>query len=178
MEFRTSGKSLSQGEYLSSFFDKNRLEENRLVLQSDGNFVIYHLSNGGQSSQAVWASKTNGRAVRATMQADGNLVLFHSLGVSSWSSGTNKTSNEGASLILQDNGNAVICAKDGRNIWATGTRRLMPGNLSLISEKADPYKYDKKNNEKSWWNTETVVSFDNPNPNIQAKTTNHYFALS
>lgn len=35
------------------------------------------------------------------------------------------------------------------------------GNLSLISEKADPYKYDKKNNEKRWWSTKTVVSFDN-----------------
>lgn len=120
------GQSLAQGEYLSSFFDSNRLEENRFVLQSDGNFVIYHLSNRGQSSQAVWASKTNGRAVRATMQADGNLVLSHSLGFSSWSSGTNKTSNEGASLILQDNGNAVICAKNGRNVWATGTKRVMP----------------------------------------------------
>lgn len=118
-----SGQSLAQGDYLSSFSDSNRLDENRSVLQSDGNFVIYHMSNGGQSPQAVWASKTNGRVARATMQADGNLVLFHSLGVSSWSSGT---SNEGASLILQDNGNALICAKNGRNIWATGTRRLKP----------------------------------------------------
>lgn len=121
-----SGQSLVQGEYLSSFYDSNQLEENRLVLQSDGNFVIYHLSNGGQSSQAVWASETNGWAVRATMQADGNLVLLHSTGICSWATGTNNTSNEGASLILQDNGNAVICAKNGRNVWETGTRRLMP----------------------------------------------------
>lgn len=120
-----SGQSIVQGEYLSSFHDSNQLEENRLVLQSDGNFVIYHLSNGGQSSQAVWATGTNGWAVRATMQADGNLVLLHPIGVCGWATGTNNTSKEGASLILQDNGNAVICAKNGRIFWETRTRRLM-----------------------------------------------------
>ncbi|KAI9844336.1 MAG: hypothetical protein M1837_005640 [Sclerophora amabilis] len=121
-----SGESLAQNEYLVSYFEGNRSEESRLVLQGDGNFVLYHQSSGGQSSRAVWASGSNFQTVKATMQADGNLVLFDGSGASSWDSDTNNPKNEGASLILQDDGNAVIRTKNGEIAWTTRTKRLKP----------------------------------------------------
>lgn len=48
-----SGQSLILREYLSYFFRSNQLEKNHFILQSDGNFVLYHISNGGQSTQAI-----------------------------------------------------------------------------------------------------------------------------
>jgi hypothetical protein len=84
-----------------------------LVLQSDGNLVLY------DSGTAIWASGTNGQTVtQLAMQADGNLALTGPAGVV-WESRT--SGSPGARLAVQDDGNAVVYTIDGRPVWSTGT---------------------------------------------------------
>ena len=49
-----------------------------LILQGDGNLVLYHPSNPGMNEHPIWDSKTYGRCHNPTliMQDDGNLVLY------------------------------------------------------------------------------------------------------
>ena len=89
----------------------------QLILQSDGNLVIYRLSN----HHALWSSKTNGQdAMRAIMQSDGNFVLygFHSNAL--WASGTN--GKAGAFLDMQSDGNLVIYIPNVP-AWSSGTQQ-------------------------------------------------------
>jgi hypothetical protein len=85
-----------------------------LIMQGDGNFVLY------QGSTALWASNTAGSAAdEAIMQGDGNLVLYTSSGTPVWSSGT--AGNTGAYLNVQNDGNVVIYSASGTALWSTGT---------------------------------------------------------
>ncbi len=87
-----------------------------LVMQGDGNFVLYQESTG----KPLWATGTNGRnGSKVIMQGDGNLVVYSPEGPPIWDSRT--TGNPGASLVVQDDGNAVIYAADGRALWDSGT---------------------------------------------------------
>lgn len=85
----------------------------RLMLQSDGNLVLY------SPFRATWASGTAGQpAERLIMQSDGNLVLVGN-GRALWHSGTN---GRGYSFLrIQADGNAVIYNKSGRPTWNTET---------------------------------------------------------
>jgi len=86
-----------------------------LILQTDGNFVLY-VNN---PRRALWASNTAGRSVaRAIMQSDGNLVLYDYSSRPVWNSGTNGFTN--AILIVQRNGHAVIyaCCTYTSTVWA------------------------------------------------------------
>lgn len=49
-----------------------------LVLQGDGNLVLYNPSEAGKPEHPRWASNTNGKAKDCVlvMQDDGNLVLY------------------------------------------------------------------------------------------------------
>lgn len=86
-----------------------------LVLQQDGNLVLYEQAGG-----PVWASGTDGREVStALMQTDGNLVLYAPAGDAVWASDT--SGNNGAYLVLQDDRNLVIYGADGAPLWATNT---------------------------------------------------------
>ena len=56
----------------------------RLVLQGDGNLVLYD-----GSGRPIWSSGTNGSSVQTlAMQYDGNLVLYSTAGVPLWWTGT------------------------------------------------------------------------------------------
>lgn len=92
---------------------------NELVVQTDGNLVLY--SNG----IATWASNTAGSGSNnyLAMQNDGNLVLYNSAGKSLWSSGTMVGSNatSGYYLSIQDDGNLVMYNQADQAVWATGT---------------------------------------------------------
>lgn len=56
----------------------------RLLMQRDGNLVVYNKSNF-----AVWSTQTGGQASYAWFQPDGNLVLYrYSDGAAVWNSGT------------------------------------------------------------------------------------------
>ena len=85
-----------------------------LIMQGDGNFVLY------QGSTALWASNTSGSAAtEAIMQGDGNLVLYSSSGSAVWATGT--SGNDGAYLDVQNDGNVVIYSAAGAALWSTGT---------------------------------------------------------
>lgn len=86
-----------------------------LVLQTDGNLVLYRTRDGNP----IWATNTNGRHVReCVMQQDGNLVLYDHAGQPLWSSNT--YGKNGASLKVQDDGNVCLYLH-GHCHWASGT---------------------------------------------------------
>ena len=89
-----------------------------LVLQPDGNFVLY------KGATALWASNTRGMPVAtAVMQNDGNLVLYDSQQRPLWNSGTE--GHPGAFLTIQDNGNVIVGGLLWSNLvlpfWSTNT---------------------------------------------------------
>lgn len=100
---------LDPGQYLSS-----QDLRHQLVLQSDGNLVLY--SNG----QPIWATYTMGAAnPRLIMQSDGNLVLYAQGGRPVWAS---RTAGHGATtLVLQNDRNLVAYPSSGGASWATYT---------------------------------------------------------
>ncbi|KQO62181.1 glycoside hydrolase family 6 protein [Curtobacterium sp. Leaf261] len=88
----------------------------RLVMQADGNLVVYIGTRG------VWSTGTS-RSPGATlrMQADGNLVLYARSGTALWSSGTSRLGGSGMRLVIQPDGNLVLY-KNSTAVWSSGTR--------------------------------------------------------
>jgi hypothetical protein len=89
-----------------------------LVLQSDGNLVVYQTN----PKRALWASKTRrtpNEHYSVIMQHDGNLVILNRAGGPVWATGSQ--GHPGAYLIMQDDGNAVIY-QNSRPYWASGTQ--------------------------------------------------------
>jgi serralysin len=87
----------------------------RLVMQPDGNLVIYARRSGGEIPR--WASGTAGMSVTTcVMQTDGNLVLYNG-SHPVWSSGT---ISPGAHLFMQDDENLVIY-QGSTPLWASAT---------------------------------------------------------
>lgn len=85
----------------------------KLVLQGDGNLVIYSKENGA----ALWASHTVGSgATNVYFQGDGNLVIYAS-GRAVWASNTVGATN----ISLQSDGNFVIY-QSGSARWASGSQ--------------------------------------------------------
>ncbi|MGE7388185.1 trypsin-like serine protease [Streptomyces sp. NPDC004126] len=106
-----SGQTIPSGETFVS-------ENAKLVMQADGNLVLYHRTGGEGKGAALWASGTHGNAgAFARMQTDGNLVIYkkgtagNDPGGALWSSGT--YGKDGARLELQADANLVVYAKDG-----------------------------------------------------------------
>jgi hypothetical protein len=104
----------------------------QLILQSDGNLVLYCISNPplditqATYTNALWSSETNGTdAKRVNMQDDGNLVVYGADGTALWNSQT--SGNEGAFCRCQDDGNLVVYAYDiptatvGAALWSSKT---------------------------------------------------------
>ncbi len=74
-----------------------------LVMQGDGNLVLYKQSSG----KPTWATYTQNTAgAFAAMQPDGNFVVYSPNNDPMWNSKTGRTN--GKILILQDDGNLVI----------------------------------------------------------------------
>ncbi|MBP0448717.1 MULTISPECIES: hypothetical protein [unclassified Kitasatospora] len=73
----------------------------QLVMQSDGNLVIYQNGKG-----AVWASYTVGCGYKAVMQTDGNLVVYAADGHPCWNLGT--YGHPHAKLTVNDAGSVVV----------------------------------------------------------------------
>ena len=83
-----------------------------LVLQRDGNFVLY------KDGRAAWQTKTTNGQV-ALWQPDGNLVVYAGWGTNPiWAS---NTAGQGEYLAAQDDGNVVIYNANWRPVWQTGT---------------------------------------------------------
>ncbi|MFD9908795.1 hypothetical protein [Streptomyces sp. NPDC059063] len=98
--------TLNHNESLSS-------DTARLVMQSDGNLVIYDEFN-----RARWATGTVGQGWVMRFQEDGNLVVYTRSGRAVWASNTD--GHPGSRLVVQDDGNVVIYY-GSRAIWASGT---------------------------------------------------------
>ncbi|AXF22186.1 peptidase S53 [Burkholderia pyrrocinia] len=93
------GTTLKSGQILYSASGSHEL-----VMQDDGNLVLYNTTNGA----AVWNSGTHGNAgAYAVFQTDGNFVVYSASGKALWFSSTNSTSY-GQYLAVQDDGNMVI----------------------------------------------------------------------
>jgi len=104
-----SNNSLVPGSQLTSSTLKHKL-----LLQSDGNLVLY---NG---TTPLWSSNTVGaKSPQLILQNDGNLVLYSEGGRAVWSSGT--FGNQRTLVRLQDDGNLVIYNENNTPRWSTGT---------------------------------------------------------
>lgn len=83
----------------------------RLVVQADGNLVLY------RGAGALWASNTYAAGSRLVKQGDGNYVLIDRQNRPVWASGT--SGHPGATMFVQDDGNVVVA--DSAALWWTGT---------------------------------------------------------
>lgn len=84
----------------------------RLIMQRDGNLVLYRKGSG-----ATWSTATVGRGYSVGMQGDGNLVVRSSSGAPVWASGTD--GHPQASLSLSNEGVLSIRASAGNSIWSS-----------------------------------------------------------
>ncbi|MDF2258548.1 hypothetical protein P2L57_23330 [Streptomyces ferralitis] len=114
-----SGQRLQAGSWTQAQYT-------RLVVQLDGNLVMYRKSDG----KAIWSSGTSGHSgAYVYMQSDGNLVVYGSSGGALWATGT--WGHSGAYAIMQNDGNLVVYKSGGGpstggSLWATGTYRYVP----------------------------------------------------
>jgi D-alanyl-D-alanine carboxypeptidase/D-mannose binding lectin len=117
-----SGETLATGHEIRS-----PDERHRLVMQTDGNLVVYG-PNG-----ARWFTGTSTSSGRLVMQADGNLVVYDSANGAHWNSGTR--GYNGAWLVLQNDGNLVIYDATGTARWWIGTYSppTVPTNCAAVT---------------------------------------------
>jgi hypothetical protein len=88
-------------------------ERYRLILQGDGNLVLY------SPTRAIWSSGTVGTgAAKLIMQTDGNLVLYRANWTPVWST---NSGGQGSKLVLQTDGNLVVYNSSWRPTWNTAT---------------------------------------------------------
>jgi hypothetical protein len=102
------GGVLGKDDWLSS-----PSSQYQLILQQDGNLVIYDLWNG---RTAIWASDTAGIAVNfAIMQEDGNFVIY---GFPNAVWATDTPGRGTCFLTMQNDGNLVIYQLNAP-VWAS-----------------------------------------------------------
>ncbi|KAN0038648.1 hypothetical protein ACTA71_000832 [Dictyostelium dimigraforme] len=87
--------TLKQGDNLHSNGNhtlESKCRKYKLIMQQDGNLVLYIGNLKDQSDQyCLWSSSSCGKGVgpfRCAMQDDGNLVVYDSRNTATWSSGT------------------------------------------------------------------------------------------
>ncbi|MGW2020373.1 trypsin-like serine protease [Streptomyces sp. NPDC001927] len=136
-----AGDTLQPGETVSS-------QHAKLIMQTNGDLVLYHRTGGENEGGALWISGTGGNpGAFAKMQADGNFVVYKKDGKETdpstalWRSGTHN--NAGARVELQSDANLVVYTKDGGwgrggHLWHSDTyprgdklasgAKLMPGS--------------------------------------------------
>lgn len=128
-----SGQAMWRGDVVRS---SNR--QYRLVMQGDGNLVLYF------KSRAVWSSGTAGHpGAHAVMQGDGNLVIYapHG-GPALWYSGTG--GHPGAFLAVQTDANVVVYSTAQVALWSSSSfnnrldqgERLKPGYVLYAPDRA------------------------------------------
>ncbi len=116
----TVNSTLTPGHYILSP-DK----QSTLILQKDGNLVLY------SNFKAQWSSRTAGKSSsKLILQSDGNLVLYDRSNKALWHSHTN--GNSGDHLSLQTDGNLVIYSGSNGALWATRTVQN-PNNLGYVN---------------------------------------------
>jgi cell wall-associated NlpC family hydrolase len=100
------GMALHGGQAL---YSANR--EYALVMQHDGNLVMYHLTKG-----VMWYTATFQAGSWVTQQGDGNFVLYNALNRPVWATMTHLHPN--SRIVLQNDGNLVVYNQAGAYVWA------------------------------------------------------------
>jgi len=103
-----SGQSIAQPGSVKSLDGRFNL-----VLQTDGNLVLYYEGHG-----ALWSTSTNGAGHTLAMQTDGNLVLYNAASQAVWNSKT--YGHPGATLSVQNDGNLVVYG-GSTPLWSSNT---------------------------------------------------------
>jgi hypothetical protein len=113
----------------------------QLVMQIDGNLVLYTRSSTSSPWSAIWSTATSHPANGAgpfhlVMQADGNLVIYNAASAAVWSSGSCITSatTPAPYLVMQNDGNLVAYDNNATPIWSYGGGAVRP-----IAQPADFY---------------------------------------
>ncbi|MFI5617685.1 hypothetical protein [Streptomyces sp. NPDC051567] len=101
-----------------------------LVMQPDGNLVIYASGNPGGYRLALWSSGTYGNpGAYATMQEDGNFVVYkkdggEGKGGALWNTATyGDRANSYVNASIRDDGNFVVSGRGENLSWRTETMR-------------------------------------------------------
>ena len=97
----------------------------RLVMQTDGNVVVYGPYG------ATWASMSFVQGTNLVLQPDGNLVAYAPGPRAVWNSGT--WGSGATRLVMQDDGNLVLYRPDGSPVWASWSL----GGLPLVLRGQD-----------------------------------------
>lgn len=106
--------ALYAGEALGTNWTKtSRNGAYRLIMQADGNLVLY-----APGTRPLWSSRSMGSGANTVvMQSDGNLVVY-APGRAVWASNT--MGSGGNRLVVQDDGNLVLYSPT-RAVWASNT---------------------------------------------------------
>src|SRR4030043_1462768 len=123
--------TLGQNEKLKASEElKSENGKYKLVLQGDGNLVVYE-----SQGKALWNSDTLGSGgIEGVMQSGRQLLLKHRDGRVVWATGTHGTKN--ARWVIQDDGNLVIYNERGLAVWAKGRiKDSLPGGEKLLVDE-------------------------------------------
>ena len=116
----TAETQLEKGQYLSS-----RSGIFSLVMQNDGNVVIYFNSPGGTRPSNFSTHTSNGHHLR--MQMDGNLALYKADGTWAWNSKTGgRPYDMGYKLILTETGRAQVFDRNNSLVFNLQAVDLSP----------------------------------------------------
>jgi surface antigen len=117
-----AGQYIRSGQYLTVFPNWYRL-----IMQSDGNLVLYT-----SSGQTLWDSQTNGHlGAYAVLQGDGNLVVHSATGSVLWSAYVPLPAVNDR-LCVQSDGNLVVYSSSNAPLWASNTNhRALEGQTNL-----------------------------------------------
>lgn len=121
------GDQLAPGASLTSLS-----KTTSLVMQPDGNLVLYAVTVPGGPKHALWSSKTSGHpGAYAVMQLDGNLVVYRKgggakTGGALWSSKTYGATN--AKVRLSSDGELTVWGDEGPwgPKWSSMTHEFSP----------------------------------------------------
>jgi surface antigen len=111
----------------------------RLVMQGDGNLVLY------SGAKALWDSQTSTPRAYATLQAgdgaDGNLVIYSPAGTALWTAHVPTSPHD--RLEMQNDGNLVVYDTSGNAQWAT---------MSAVEPRGATLTYNPGGSGQcTWW---------------------------
>ena len=116
----SSGKSMKVNDRINSPDGKHYL-----VMQSDGNVVIYTTKN----NNPIWATDTygSGNGCHFDMQEDGHLVLYNAYNEAIWASGTHVSRDskyaqkawKPVKFVFENGGHLVLYSDTGKKVWSS-----------------------------------------------------------
>lgn len=153
----------------------------RLVMQQDGNLVLYAPAGQG----ALWSTGTEGNpGARLVLQTDGNLVIYSATGKPLWFTGADRAariparpgsngfgrgagitpgvdeavaSANGYRLVTQPDGNIVLYNRSSKPIWWTGANK--DRTFLTLQKDGNLVRYDRFGKPLWWTGTSTGTSF-------------------